>query len=233
MSSDAAGMSPPSGGSEGRGEKRHGVHATQGGASSRLRYTRSSISVEATISSLIAAAESGDRSASEALFTSLYSELHRIARRELGRHGWGVTLGATSLLHEAYLDLSRRESATFPDQNRFIAYAARVMRGLIIDYARNRQALKRGGKFELTTISTDVADAAGPTTELSQLSAALDELAGIDPLLAEVVDLKFFCGFSFGEIAAMKGVSERTVQRNWQKARLYLHRAVGEGAPPL
>ena len=187
--------------------------------------------MENPISSLIAAAEGGDRSAAEALFTTLYSELHRIARHELARHGQGVTLGATSLLHEAYLNLSRREAA-FPDQHRFMAYAARVMRGLIIDYVRNRQAQKRGGKFELTAIGTDVADAAGEATDLAQVSVALDELAKIDALLAEVVDLKFFCGFSFAEIAAMKGVSERTVQRNWQKARLYLHRAVRDAIPP-
>ena len=188
-------------------------------------------SVNGQVSALIAAADGGDRRAAEALFTTLYSELHRIARRELGRHACRGMLGATSLLHEAYLDLSRRESASFPDQPRFMAYAARVMRGLIIDYIRSRQAQKRGGKFELTTISTDVADATAQATHLQRVSAALDELAEVDPLLADVVDLKFFCGFSFVEIAAMKGVSERTVQRQWQKARLYLHRAVREAIP--
>lgn len=188
--------------------------------------------VEATISALMASAERGDASAAEALFTALYSELHRVARRELARYGWGVGLGATSLLHEAYLELSRRDEATFPDRNRFMGYAARVMRGLIIDYVRNRQAQKRGGQFELTTISTDVIDAVARTEDLEEISRALDELATIEPLLAEIVDLKFFCGFSFAEIATMKGVSERTVQRNWQKARVYLHRAV-RGAAPL
>jgi RNA polymerase sigma factor (TIGR02999 family) len=187
--------------------------------------------VDSKISSLIKSAEDGDRSASEALFTALYSELHRVARRELARHGWGVTLGATSLLHEAYLDLSGRQSAHFPDRNRFMAYAARVMRGLIIDYVRNRQAQKRGGKFELTAITTDVAAVEANEKELVQVSEALDELAQVEPLLAEVVDLKFFCGFSFAEIAAIKGVSERTVQRSWQKARVYLHRAVRNVIP--
>jgi RNA polymerase sigma factor (TIGR02999 family) len=186
------------------------------------------VPVTAGISSLIAAADGGDRPAAEALFSALYSELHRIARRELRRHAYGDLLGATSLLHEAYLDLSRREAATFPDRHRFMAYAARVMRGLVIDYVRNRQAQKRGGKFELTTISTDVADATAQASELERVSTALDALAEVDPLLADVVDLKFFCGFSFAEIAAMKGVSERTVQRLWHKARLYLHRAVRE-----
>ncbi len=184
------------------------------------------------ISSLFTAADGGDRPAAEALFTTLYSELHRIARRELARHAFGDMLGATSLLHEAYLDLSRREAATFPDQPRFMAYAARVMRGLIIDYVRNRQAQKRGGKFELTAISTDVADVTPQATDLERVSIALDELAEIDPHLADVVDLKFFCGFSFAEIAVMKGVSERTVQRQWQKARLYLHHSVRDDITP-
>jgi RNA polymerase sigma factor (TIGR02999 family) len=191
------------------------------------------MAVDPTISSLITSAERGDPAATEALFTALYDELHRVAKRELARHGWGVSLGATSLLHEAYLDLSRRESVQFPDRNRFMAYAARVMRGLIIDYVRNRQAQKRGGQFELTTISTDVAAAVASERELIEVSDALDELAKTDPLLAEVVDLKFFCGFSFAEIATIKGVSERTVQRSWQKARIYLHRAVRSTISPV
>lgn len=189
--------------------------------------------MDPTISSLITSAERGDPSATEALFTALYSELHRVAKRELARHGWGVSLGATSLLHEAFLDLSGKDAARFPDRNRFMAYAARVMRGLIIDYVRNRQAQKRGGQFELTAISTDVPAAVANEHKLTEVSDALDELAETDPLLAEVVDLKFFCGFSFAEIAAIKGVSERTVQRSWQKARIYLHRAVQGATPPV
>jgi RNA polymerase sigma factor (TIGR02999 family) len=184
--------------------------------------------VDTSISSLFASLERGDRAAGEALFAALYAELHRIAKRELARNGGGMTLGATSLLHEAYLDISQRDSARFPDRGHFMAYAARVMRGLIIDYVRSHQAQKRGGLFEITAFSTDVAESAAMQTELTHVSEALDVLAGIEPLLAEIVDLKFFCGFSFTEIAAMKGISERTVQRGWQKARLYLHHAIRE-----
>jgi RNA polymerase sigma factor (TIGR02999 family) len=101
--------------------------------------------MELTIPALVAIAQRGDRSASEALFAALYAELHRIARRELSRSHSPLTLGATSLLHQAYLELAERDGAVFPDRNRFMAYAARVMRGLIIDYVRNRQAQKRGG----------------------------------------------------------------------------------------
>ena len=96
--------------------------------------------MEQSLSALIDATERGEPAAAESLFTTLYAELHRIARRELARQGWGVSLGATSLLHEAYLDLSKHDPERFPDQRRFMAYAARVMRGLIIDFARGRQA---------------------------------------------------------------------------------------------
>lgn len=182
-----------------------------------------------SLSALMAAAGRGEPEASEALFTALYAELHRLARRQLARHGWGVSIGATSLLHEAYLDLSRREGPPFPDEQRFLGYAARVMRGLIIDYARNRQAQKRGGQFHLTSIGTDVAEQVAAAGDLDVLGEALEQLAAVDPLLADIVDLKFFCGFSVPEIAAMKGVSERTVERSWQKARIFLHKSVRAG----
>ena len=184
--------------------------------------------MNADLTTLLASAELGDHAAADALFTALYEELHRMARRELSKRGAGVTLGATTLLHDAYLDISGREGTAFPDRNRFMAYAARVMRGLIIDYARNRQAQKRGGQFEITSIRTDIAEAIPEAADLASLSDALDELATADARLARIVDLKFFCGFSFAEIAAMQGVSERTVQRQWEKARMYLHRHLRE-----
>jgi RNA polymerase sigma factor (TIGR02999 family) len=163
----------------------------------------------------------------DALFAALYSELHRLASRQLARRAGGGTLGTTTLLHEAYLDMAERESAVFPDRGRFMAYAARVMRGLIIDYARSRQAHKRGGQFEIESLGSEVADPAADHKELTRIGEAVEGLATVDPLLAQVVDLKFFCGFSFAEIAAMRGLSERTVQRHWEKARIYLHGVVG------
>jgi RNA polymerase sigma factor (TIGR02999 family) len=134
-----------------------------------------------------------------------------------------VSLGVTTLLHEAYLDMAGRSGPSFPDQPRFMKYAASVMRGLIIDHTRRRCAIKRGGQFEITAVGTEVAESLADEGELTQIREALDALAKIDPSLVEVVDLKFFCGFSFAEIAAMRGVSERTVQRQWEKARIYLH----------
>jgi RNA polymerase sigma factor (TIGR02999 family) len=112
-----------------------------------------------------------------------------------------------------------------------MSYAARAMRGLIVDYARNRRAQKRGGQFEITALDTDVADAPVDRAEVARVAEALDALNQVEPALAEVVDLKFFCGFSFAEIAAMRGVSERTVQRDWDKARIYLRQSLRGEAP--
>ena len=179
---------------------------------------------DATILSLMGEAERGDSSAAEALFAALYAELHRMAQRELARQGPAVTLSATTLLHEAYLDIAARSGPSFPDQGRFMGYAARVMRGLIIDHARSRSAVKRGGQFELTRLGTELPDQYANERELTEISDALDQLAQQeDHSLAEIVDLKFFCGFSFAEIAAMQGISERTVQRKWERARIFLH----------
>ena len=185
----------------------------------------------ATIAELMGAAERGEAAAREALFTALYAELHRLAKRELARHGAMVSLGATTLLHEAYLDMAARDGPSFPDRARFMGYAAKVMRGLIIDHARSRHAQKRGGKFELTSMSTTVSEHRVDDRELTRISDALEELARADPPLAEIVDLKFFCGFSFAEIAAMRGVAERTVRRSWEKARIYLYQSVRAQLP--
>lgn len=180
---------------------------------------------------LINAAERGDTAALDALFPALYSELHRMAERQLAGQSGYVTLGATTLLHKAYINLAEREGPSFPDNARFLAYAARVMRGLIIDHARYRRVQKRGGLFAITQLPTDPAEQYVGHQSLVQIGEALDELAKVDESLAELVDLKFFCGFSFGEIAAMRNISERTVQRNWEKARIYLYRSIRPDLP--
>jgi RNA polymerase sigma factor (TIGR02999 family) len=161
-------------------------------------------------------------------FASLYAQLRQIAQSALRRNGPQLTLSPTTLLHEVYLDISKRDSLQFPDRAHFMAYASRAMRGLIIDYARERRAQKRGGAFNITALPTVVPDIAADASELQPLSDALDQLATVDTALAELVDLKFFCGFSFAEIAAMRSTSERTVRRDWSKARLYLHEVLKE-----
>jgi RNA polymerase sigma factor (TIGR02999 family) len=185
--------------------------------------------VDGSIPVLFAAAEGGDRAARDALFESLYAELHRMAKRELARQGPMASIGATTLLHEAYLGMAGGARPTFPDRARFMAYAARVMRGLIIDHARERQAIKRGGGFEITSLGTDVAGDLADYDELFAIGDALDSLATADPSLAEVIDLRFFCGFSIPEIANLSGTSARTVHRRWEKARIFLRQYMRPG----
>jgi RNA polymerase sigma factor (TIGR02999 family) len=172
---------------------------------------------------LLTEAEAGAPGAKESLFSALYAELHGLAQRHLQRSA-GAPISPTTLLHETYLGIVQGE-AVFPDRNRFMGYASRVMRGLIIDFTRQRCARKRGGDFEITQLDDEVVGGAGSDSEqreLVRLSEALDDLAAHDSRLAEVVDLKYFCGFSLVDIAAMRGVALRTVQRDWDKARLFL-----------
>ena len=183
---------------------------------------------------LIRRADLADREAADKLFAILYGELHRLAEYNLRRPGSALTLGTTTLLHEAYLDIAGRENVAFADRRRFLAYASRAMRGLVIDYTRARRAKKRGRQFEITLIGDEPSSdhAIEPAMELERLGDALDELAVLEPALAELVDLHFFGGFSFAEIAALREVSDRTVQRDWRKARMLLHHALlHEDAP--
>lgn len=184
-----------------------------------------------TISNLIASTDAGDRPAADALFAALYGELRNLARRQLAG-ARSLTLGPTTLLHEAYLNIARREGASFPDHARFMGYAAKVMRRLVIDHVRSRDAQKRGGGFELVTLDEDGATRPAGDREILEVGEALEELSTLEPPLADVVDLKFFCGFSFEEIAEMRGLSERTVRRQWEKARMFLRRRIQEAAPP-
>jgi RNA polymerase sigma factor (TIGR02999 family) len=183
------------------------------------------LELQPTLSSLLDAADRGNKAAADALFSALYSELRRLAKYELARHGAPMSLSATTLIHKAYIEIAHKDGTAFADRSRFMGYAARVMRGLIIDHARSHHALKRGGQFEITSLEAGM-DHAVDDQKLVRISDALDELAKAEPSLAEIVDLKFFCGFSFEEIGAMQGVCERTVQRQWEKARIYLHRSL-------
>ena len=167
-----------------------------------------------------------ENAGSDELFNSLYADLRRLARRELKRQASFSDLGVTSVLHQAYMKLAAGGGAVFADRPRFLAYTARVMRGLIIDEVRRRQAQKRGGLFHLTSLATQHEYDVSDPRALTQLADALDELAAVEPDLAEIIELKFFCGISFGEIAAIRGVSERTIRRDWDKGRLYLHHAL-------
>jgi len=166
---------------------------------------------------------------SDALFALFYSELHQLAEASLRRAGTDLTLGATTLIHEAYLNIAGRQNVAFVDRARFLAYASRAMRGLTIDYARRRRAAKRGGGLRITLDDeSPSAETIHTSEELERLGDALNDLAKLEPALADLVDMHFFAGFSFTEIAELRGVSDRTVQRDWRKARLLLHHALLE-----
>ena len=159
------------------------------------------------------------------LFSRFYDELRRIAVRELNRNS-ASALSPTTLLHEAFLNISRRESAEFTDLPHFMAYAARAMRGLVIDHLRRANRQKRGREFEVTSLTDDLQIDHKTDIEVDRLRDALDALAAIDQRLAQCVDLKFFCGFNFRDIAQLWNVSERTVLRDWDKARILLSRMI-------
>ena len=159
------------------------------------------------------------------LFTTLYEQLRRLARREVRRTGASDDVSTVTLIHEAWLEIRDRPRLSFDDPKQFLAYAARTMRGLAIDRVRAKQTQKRGGGL-LMPLDTTGGEQLEPAEHLEAIAEALDHLAKLEPAMAQVVELKFFCGFTFADIAAMRGVSARTVQRQWEKARLLLLRAL-------
>ena len=176
----------------------------------------------------------GDLGANARLFASLYADLRRMADRELRRYP-AAGVSPTTLVHEAYLNLVNRDGVTFPDQGRCMSYVARAMRGVLIDFARRHQAMKRGSGFKIVELNTQIGEQVGgelrDDKSLSRLSEALDELAVRDAKLAELVDLRYFCGYTFDEIAAQRGTSIRTVKREWEKARAYLFHQLKDAFP--
>jgi RNA polymerase sigma factor (TIGR02999 family) len=176
------------------------------------------------ITVLLDAAHNGDRGAMDRVLATLYQELHAMARRQLaGQHGH--TLDATALVHEAYLRLIGRGngSAHFDDRAHFFAYAASAMRSVVVDYARQRLAQKRGGdQHRVTDLPEDLEGGLRLDEDMLGLDTALTRLAEVDPRLGQVVELRYFAGLSELEIAALLKRSERSVRRDWQKARMFL-----------
>ena len=168
------------------------------------------------------AARGGDRSALDRVLATLYQELHSMARRQLaGQHG--QTLDATALVHEAYLKLIGHREAQFDDRGHFFAYAASAMRSVVVDYARQRMAQKRGGDLHrVTDLPEDIEGGLRLDDDMLALDIALTRLAGVDERLARIVELRYFAGLSEVEIAELMDRSERSIRRDWQKAKLFL-----------
>ena len=177
------------------------------------------------VTRLLRAAREGDARAIDRVVPLVYDDLRRLARRQLGRGFGPQTLRPTDLVHEAYVKLSVGGAAAAVDRAHFLAIAARAMRQVLVDEARQRQAVKRGGGWKRATLSGSHRVADVDLDELLTLNDALDEL---DPRQRQVVECRFFAGMEEVEIAEALGVNERTVRRDWVKARAWLYRALAE-----
>ncbi len=179
------------------------------------------------ITALIARAQGGEREAFDALFQALYPDLKRLARARLARHQRGTLMETTALLHECYLRFLEAGSLTPGDRAHFIGYAAHVMRSIIVDGVRASLRERRGGDAEHVPLDTGIAEAlALPEDEVLDVDRALRDLAQLEPRLAQVVEMRYFGGMKETEIAQALGVTERTVRRDWEKARLLLAHAL-------
>lgn len=175
------------------------------------------------ITELIGKARGGDAQASERLFATLYDELRRLAAGQLRGDD---AMRATSLVHEAYLKLARHGALEVNDRSHYIAVAARVMRQIVIDHVRSRAAQRRGGDIKFVALDTTAVQAAAEERdeEVLALDAALGRLAEVDAQLAALVELRFYAGLDLAEIASVQDRSDRSLKRDWRRARAFLQR---------
>ena len=189
------------------------------------------------ITQLLHRATEGDRAALDQVFESLYPDLRRVARARLHSQGRADSMSTTMLVHESFMRLVSTSGLRLEDRHHFFAYAAKTMRNVIIDAAREYRAERHGGGAEHVSLDGDdvpqVPDTAA-SEELLRINDALLELETLDPELVQVVEMRYFGGYSEQEIADMQGVTDRTVRRRWDKARAWLYVALGGtgSAPP-
>ena len=179
------------------------------------------------LTELIGRLQAGDAAARDALFAAAYDELRRLAQARLRAGGRDTVLDTTALVHESYLRFVRAGELRAGDRRAFFAYASQVMRSVIINSVRERLAQKRGGDWRALTLATELADRIPDREdEVLRVHEALELLEKADPRLAQVAEMRYFGGYSDREIAETLGVTERTVQRDWEKARLILAAAL-------
>ncbi len=184
------------------------------------------MSDEGYITRLLIDARGGDSSAANHLYDAVYDELRRIAHQRLLRYRPTDTLNTTALVHEAYIRLVDQSEAAVNDRAHFFALASRAMRFVLIDYARQQAALKRGGPQDDLSLSAVQVGTTDRTIELLTLNDALDQLSAFSERLGRIVEYRFFGGLTYEEIAEVTGLSTPTVKRDWQRARTWLHRAM-------
>jgi len=163
-------------------------------------------------------------------YEAAYQELRRIARAQLNQHQRSGMLDTTALVHESFMRFSQANSADIVDKRHFLSYAAKVMRSVIVDAARARNAERRGGDMQMTTLNSKIIENVTLENGVIKIDEAIDFLHAADPQLAQIVELRFFAGLSVDEAADVLGMSSRTLYREWEKARLILIDALREQA---
>ncbi|MEZ4651101.1 MAG: sigma-70 family RNA polymerase sigma factor [Candidatus Eisenbacteria bacterium] len=180
------------------------------------------------ITQYLSAARRGDRAALDHVFARVYGEVRRIAAAQVQRAGGESTLSTTSVVHEAYLKLAGSAQVEWADRGHFFAVAARAMRQVLLDHARSHLAQKRGGVRPLSLDDVSIAiddNAAG----IVEMDSALTRLSALDERLGQVVELRYYAGLTVEETATVLGVTDRTIKRDWQTARAFLHRELHGG----
>lgn len=182
------------------------------------------------VTQLLGAWQAGEEEAFEQLVEVVYEELHEIASRQLTGERPDHTLQATGLVHEAYLRLAGHDRARWHGRLHFFAVAARVMRRVLVDHARGRKSLKRGGHLRKISLTSGVEVSGEGPEDLLEVDEALSRLEELDPELSQVVELRFFAGFTHREVAELLGVSVPTIVRRWRTARGWLYQYLNGGA---
>ena len=168
------------------------------------------------------AAHAGDRAAANRAYAALYPELLKIARARLRAHQPNTLLDTQALVHESFMRFVEAEKIGIGDRKHFFTYAAKTMRNIVIDFARRRQAERRGGAAERVTLDTHLLGEGRQDTSVIDIDNALRELEALDPALAQVVEMRYFGGYTDAEIAAAMDIADRTVRRHWDKARAFI-----------
>jgi RNA polymerase sigma factor (TIGR02999 family) len=180
------------------------------------------------VTQLLDQARQGDAASRERFFARMYAELDQLAKRQLSRQARLTMLDAPGLVHEVYLRLSQQEALPGSDRRAFMAYASRVMRSVIIDYVRSRNADRHGGGQQKLTLNTGVANQNFSEPQLESLGDALESLERIDERAHRVVEMRYFGGMEIEDIAEFLSISPATVKRDWTKARAFLLNAMND-----